>query len=136
MNITTEHDTARAAAAAAPAQAASLSRLLTGAGTPVIKIYDGTMAASAADTPSGNLLASIDIDGATIDGSTITLNTPISSLVTGADPSNGSTATWARILDAEGLQWGDVEIGEEITIDDPLLYNGAYVRITSGIFTT
>jgi len=94
------------------------------------------MAASAADAPSGNLLASIDLDGATIDGSTITLNTPISSLVTGADPSTGSTATWARILDADGLQWGDVEIGEEITIDDPLLYNGAYVRITSGIFTT
>ena len=136
MNITTEHDAARAAAAAAPAQNASLSRLLTGTGSAAVEIYDGVMAASAADAPSGNLLATIDITGASLDGSTISLDVPISSLVTGADPSTGSTATWARILDANGLQWGDVEIGAEITIDDPLLYNGAYVRIISASFTT
>ena len=129
--LTQAHKDARAAAARLPALQASLDRLLTGEGVPVIAIV--------ADTPEapGAVLATINIDGdvppaaVTEENYRIVIATPIEAQIT-----TTGTAGHAQIYDAGGALWGtctvsDSEGSGEIKLASLSLVQGAIARLTS-----
>lgn len=144
MDISPAHAAARAAAARVPALNASLARLNASPGPAAIAFFGGTRPAPGA-APPGDQLVVIPLQqpAGTVDAEagTITLAVPIEGLVTGADPADGTLATWGRIFDGAGDWWGDCSVSStadgtgEAQFEDPLLRNGSFARLTIAGFT-
>jgi len=95
------------------------------------------------DTPTGDLVVSIPLGASagTVDTELyqLQLTVPIEGQITGANPSTGSTVTWARIIDGDGDWFADVSVSDEagsgeLKLQTTLLYQGAYCRAISGVF--
>ncbi|HOX59640.1 MAG TPA: hypothetical protein PLC99_22390 [Verrucomicrobiota bacterium] len=142
MDISTKHDNARLAAGRIPALNASLTLLEVA--DPVvahIEFYSAPRPAPGA-TPTGDLVVSVNVAATAghvdTDLFQVHLTVPIEGQITGADAEDGSTVTWARIIDGEGDWFADVSVSDEagsgeIKLQTTLLYNGAYCRLTSVI---
>jgi hypothetical protein len=130
-------------AARIPVLNARLARLNQDTDLSKIEIRSGVMPATPEDTATGDLLVTITLSAApgTVDEELfqIQLITPIEAQITGADPTNGTTATWARIYNGVGGVFYDGSVSDEagagdIKLQTTLLYNGAYCRLTSAVF--
>ena len=143
MDISTKHSDARVAACRIPALEASLALLELENPDPAhIDIYSDPVPSPGA-TPTGDLLVSIPLPSSagTVDTDLfqIQLTAPFEAQITGANPSTGTAATWARMIDGDGDWFADCSVSDEagsgeIKLQTTTLYNGAYCRITSGIF--
>lgn len=155
MDISPAHEAARTEAARLPALNASLDLLVqTDPGQPeraVIELY-GTTRPAAGDPPGGSPIVTIELTrtAGTIDDTLIelSLDTPISAQITGADPATGTIPTWARIKTPSGDWWSDASVtveggGGEIEMPQtgteggsPVarLFNGATALLSSAIF--
>ncbi len=155
MDISPAHEAARTEAARLPALYASLDLLVqTDPGQTeraVIELYGTTRPAPGA-AAGGSPVVTLEMTASagTIDDTLIelSLDTPISAQITGADPSTGTIPTWARIKDVTGAWWADVSVtveggGGEIEMPqtgtengDPVarLFNGATALLSSAIF--
>lgn len=157
MDISPEHEAARLAAIRIPALQASLTRLVQtdpeASARSSIALY-GTVRPPAGDPPGAAPIVTLKLTAGagTIDEENhqIILTTPIEGQITGADPTQGSIPTWARILDPAGGWWADVSVsvtggGGEIQMTptgeegDPAedvvrLFNGAFARLTTAVF--
>lgn len=155
MDISPAHESARTEAARLPALYASLALLQqtdpqeTAVAT--IEIY-GTPRPPAGDPAGGAPIVAIELTrgAGTIDDTLIelSLDTPISAQITGADPSTGTIPVWARISDPGGGWWSDVSVtveggGGELEMPQtgtengsPVarLFNGATALISSAVF--
>lgn len=143
MDLSTKHHDARLAAGRIPALNASLA-LLEVADPDVAHIdFYTAPRPDPGDTPTGDLVVSLDLSATAGSVDTdlfqVQLTVPIEAQITGADAEDGSTVTWARIIDGEGDWFADVSVSDEagsgeIKLQTTLLYNGAYCRLTSAIF--
>lgn len=95
------------------------------------------------DTPAGSVVVAVELAATAGEVDTdlfqIQLTVPLEAQITGADPANGATVTWARLVDGDGDWFADVSVSDEagsgeIKLQTTLLYNGAYCRLTSAIF--
>lgn len=144
MDISTKHSDARTAAARIPALNASLALLEAENPDPAqIDFYSDPVPTTPGDTPTGDLVVSIPLNSSagSVDADLfqIQLTAPFEAQITGANPSTGTSTTWARVIDGDGDWWADVSVSDEsgsgeIKLQTTLLYNGAYCRITSAVF--
>ncbi|MEO5343787.1 MAG: hypothetical protein H7842_10700 [Gammaproteobacteria bacterium SHHR-1] len=144
MPMSLTHIAAREAACRIPALNASLAKLNQDTDLSKIEIRSGTMPADPETAPAdGALVVTLTLGAApgTVDEALfqIQLTTPIEAQITGADPTNGTTVTWARIYDGTGAVWYDATVTDEagsgeIKLQTVLLYNGAFARLTSAVF--
>lgn len=109
----------------------------TGAGT--IKIYTGTQPATANDTATGTLLATITLAdpafGAASTGAATLAGTPLSATAVAA-----GTAGWARFADSNGATVLDGSVtatggGGQIELATTTISTGVTVQITYGTVT-
>ena len=155
MDISPAHETARTEAARLPALYASLALLQQtdpqATAVATIEIY-GTTRPPAGDPPGGAPIVTIELtrNAGAIDDALVelSLDTPISAQITGADPTNGTIPTWARIKAPDGSWWSDVSVtveggGGELEMPqtgtengNPVarLFNGATALISSAVF--
>lgn len=143
MDISTKHSDARTAAVRIPALTASLALLNLENPDPAhIDFYSAPRPDPGA-TPTGDLVVSIDLaaTAGSIDEGLYQLQwtVPLDGQITGADAGTGTEVTWARIVDGDGDWFADVSVSDtagagEIKLVTTLLYNGAYCRLTSGVF--
>lgn len=140
MDISTIHQDARYEACRIPALKASLALLVKDTTNGEIQLWSGTKP-SPGGTPTGTLVVTIDMTdmAGTVNEPLyqLWLDVPLQAQILGADPANGTVVTWARIKDGSGNWWGDLTLSDEagageVKLEDTLLYNGAFARITSG----
>jgi len=143
MDLSTAHEAARTDACRLPALNASLGLLAQDTHLSKIELYSDPTPTSPGDAPTGDLVVTLTMTATagTVDNELfqIQLDVPIESQITGADPTTGTTVTWARIYDGTGAWWADATVSDEagvgeIKLQTTLLYNGAYCRLTSAIF--
>jgi len=143
MAMSLTHIAAREAACRIPALNASRTLLNQNTHLSKIEIRSGAMPDTPEDTATGDLLVTLTLGatpGTVNEGLfQIQLTTPIEAQITGADPADGTTATWARIYDGMGGVFYDATVSDEagsgeIKLQTVLLYNGAYARLTSAVF--
>jgi hypothetical protein len=143
MDLSTEHETARYDACRLPALNASLSLLAQDTQASKIELYSDPVPTAPGDAPTGDLVVTLTMTATagTVDNALfqIQLDVPIEAQITGADPTTGTTVTWARVYGGDGTWWGDATVSDEagageIKLQTTLLYNGAYCRLTSAIF--
>ena len=123
--ISTAHNAARLAG--------SRDALMTGAGLPQIRLYDGPLPAPG-EVPAGQLIATADIATAVIVGGVLQLATTATPILAQAS----GTPTWARIVAADGQWWmdgdasADPAAGALVTLDTPgPYYYGGRIVIDS-----
>jgi hypothetical protein len=142
MNRSPKHSDARLEAQRLPALNASLALLAEDTMRATIALY-GTAKPTPGDPPGADPVATFTL-GATAgtvdaDLKQIQLAAPIEAQITGADPETGTEALWGRIFDGAGDWWGDATVSDEsgdgeIKLQTTALLNGAFCRITSGVF--
>ncbi len=144
MDISPAHAAARTAAARVPALNASLARLNASPGPAAIVLFGGARPDPGEEAPGDQLVViPLQQPAGAVDAEagTITLAVPIEGQITGADPDDGTLATWARIFDGASDWWGDCSVSSaadgtgEIQLEDTLLRNGAFARLTAAVFT-
>jgi hypothetical protein len=102
----------------------------------IVEIRSGTRPATADDTATGSLLASIPLNNPAITSSVdgvVTFDVPVS-----ATAGNTGTASWARIKQSGGTTEFDADVGTsgtDIIIDTTSINSGDTVRITAFSFT-
>ncbi|MBO8085778.1 MAG: hypothetical protein J7D61_07045 [Marichromatium sp.] len=144
MDLGTQHQAAREAAARLPVLEAGLALLAGGAVGARLVLYSAPRPATPGETPP-DARALVEIPLATgigaVDPAThqLRLDTPLEAPITGADPATGTAAAWARIHDGHGDWWADCTVsatgdGGEVQLDSPMLYRGAYARVTAAVF--
>lgn len=143
MDLSTKLTDARAAACRIPALNATLALLELQNPDPAQIDFYTTPRPAAGGTPTGDLVVTIPLSASAGSVNTglfqVQLTVPIEAQITGADPVNGSTVIWARVLDGDGDWFADASVSDEagsgeIKLQTTLLYNGAYCRLTSAIF--
>lgn len=144
MDLSAKHTAARVAACRIPALNASLALLeLQNPDPAQIEFYTDPVPTVPGDAPTGDLVVTLPLSATAGSVDTdlfqIQLTVPLEAQITGADAVNGSTVTWARVLDGDGDWFADVSVSNEagsgdIKLQTTLLYNGAYCRLTSAIF--
>ncbi len=142
MDLSTKHRDARIAASRIPALSASLALLERENPNPArIDFYSAPVPTPGA-APAGARVVSIPLDHAAgivdTDLVQIRLTVPLEAQIDGANPSTGTTVTWARIVDGDGDWFADCSVSDgagagEIKLQTTLLYDGAYCRLTSAI---
>ncbi len=113
----------------------SINDLDSGVGNAAVRIYGGTRPATPADTPSSAMLTQITLTkpcGTVVDG-LLTLTQLEDGLIT-----ETGVATWARIVNGDGLTAFDCDAGEgvgawEVQLVQTQLYAGGDARITSAV---
>lgn len=111
-----------------------------GSGPALLKIYTGTQPAGADTALSGNtLLGTLTFtDPAAASASSKTLTFSTITADSAADASG--TATWARVLDSDGVAIFDCDVGESgdgatITLNTKTIASGGPISITSFVLT-
>lgn len=144
MNLSPKHEAARLAACRIPALTASLALLELQNPDPArIEFYTDPVPTVPGAAPTGTLVATIPLSATA--GSVnaelfqVQLTVPLEAQITGADAVNGSTVTWARLVDGDGDWCADSTVSDEagsgeIKLQTTLLYNGAFLRLTSAVF--
>ena len=142
MDLSPKHSEARLEAQRLPALSASLALLVEDTTAATIALY-GTAKPPPGDPPGADPLAVFTLSSAagTVDEDLyqIQLAVPIEAQITGADPETGTEALWGRVFDGAGDWWGDATVSDEsgdgeIKLQTTALLNGAFCRITSGVF--
>lgn len=101
----------------------------------VLKVYDGTQAASAGAAASGNLLVTISgISWGTAEGGTATITTSKNGTA-----SFTGTAAWARLSDSSGTNYivdgnAGTAASKNFIISDVVITSGNVVTLTSATF--
>ena len=144
MDLSTKHQTARTAAARIPALNASLALLEVQNPDPArIEFYTDPVPTVPGDAPTGDLVVTIPLSATAGSVDTelfqIQLSVPLEAQITGADPEDGTTVTWGRLVDGDVDWFADLSVSDEagsgeIKLQTTLLYNGAYCRLTSAVF--
>lgn len=141
MDLSPAHAAARAEAARVPALGASLNLLDAAPGPAAIEIY-GTARPAPGGPPGGAPLVVLSLasPAGTLDATKarIVLTAPITAQITGADPTAGTDAVWARIVDGAGAWWADASVSDtagdgEIQLGMLRMLNGAMARVTSAV---
>ena len=143
MDISTKHENAVIAACRIPALQARLALLELENPDPAhIDFYSDPAPTTPGDAPTGDLVVSIPLasTAGTVDTDLfqIQLTVPLEAQIDGANPSTGTTVTWARMIDGDGDWWADLTVSDEagsgeIQLQDVLLFNGAYCRMISAV---
>jgi len=127
LAVTTRHADAR--------HQGSISDLDSGTGSAAVRIYGGTRPATPDDTPSSAMLVQITLTkpcGTVADG-LLTLTQLEDGLI-----AETGVATWARIVNGDGLTAFDCDAGQgagawEVQLVQTQLYAGGDARITSAV---
>lgn len=142
MDRSTKHSDARLEAQRLPALNASLALLVEDTTPATIALY-GTVKPTPGDPPGADPVVTFTLSATagTVDTDLkqIQLAVPIEAQITGADPTTGTEVLWGRIFDGAGDWWGDATVSDEsgsgeIKLQTTALFNGAFCRLTSGIF--
>lgn len=140
ITISSAHAAAALEACRVPALQARLALLVSSDATrSKITFYGGTMPANCGETGETALAAAQLSQRAGVvdtDAVTLVLDTPVEGQVVGAEPTNGTNATWARITAPDGSVWADMDVGDEasgaaVKMASTLLLQGAFVRVAS-----
>lgn len=153
MDLSPTHESARLEAARIPALHASLGLLVQGTepNPASIALFATTRPAAGGD-PGGAALVTMPMTASAgvVDEEAyqIQLTTPIEGQILGADETDGSIPTWARIYTPAGDWWADASVsvqggsgeiqmvptGAEGGQPVVRLFNGAFARLTSAVF--
>ena len=142
MDRSPKHSDARLEAQRIPALNASLALLIEDTQRATIALY-GTAKPTPGDPPGADPVVVFTLSAAagTVDTGLkqVRLTVPIEAQVAGAAESTGTEVLWGRIFDGAGDWWGDATVSDEsgsgeIKLQTTTLYNGAFCRLTSGIF--
>lgn len=98
-----------------------------GGGPATLTFYEGTQP-PAGGTPSGSVQAEVALADpcGTVDGTTLTLTTPIETMRVGSQD-----ITWARMLRHDGAWLMDLTVGTHITLDSVSGFPGGTITLTA-----
>lgn len=142
MDISTLHAAARLQACRIPALSASLSLLASADASRATIEFHAAPRPGPGEPAGDDPLAIGQLTGRAgiIDpvGYALVLDAPIEAQVVNADPATGTPTAWARVKTPAGAWWADLSVSStadgtgEILIEQTLLLNGAFVRVTAG----
>ena len=143
--IPAAHTAAVQQACRIPALDARLALLTTPASPPYIEFYADPIPnpwdSGVPDDPAPTPIVTIPMAGAvgTVDEALFQIQfvVPVEGQVDGADPTTGTTVTWAVIYDGDGVVWGYGTVTDEagdghFKVQSTTALQGAFIRLLSG----
>ena len=113
----------------------TVAYLDTGTGNAAVRIYGGTRPATAAGTPTSEMLTQISLTKpcGTVSAGTLTITQLEDSLIT-----TTGTATWARVVNGDGATAFDCDAGQgvgawEVQLGQTTLFAGGAARVVSAV---
>lgn len=143
--IPSSHHNAVLDAVRVPALNARLALLTTPVNPPTIEFYANPLPDpwdSGIPTPAPTPVATLTMAAGvgSVDEALVQIQfvVPIEAQVDGADPSTGTTVTWAAIYDGDGVLWAygtasDANGSGDFKLQEVLLLQGAFARLTSAV---
>lgn len=127
VRITTAHNEARLTG--------TLDFLNLGSGVATIEIYGNTKRTDVTDSPGADPLVIMELDdpAGTVASNVLTLAAGADALI-----DNSGTAVWARLVNANGDDAGDMDVSDvagsgAIKLPSTTLYAGGITRLVSGV---